>query len=140
MEQRYSAGAVSRPFWYVEFKKVMSLRGGGMSYEEIRTKVLEENLFDVAKEYRAKEIYGAVARRAKVLDQQGVALFCSSDMATMKLLEFIAIMQTDRLLAEFMHEVYREKVMVGDFELRDADFNTFFKCNAERDQRRTRQG
>ena len=53
MEQLYSASAVSRPFWYVEFKKVMSLLDRGMSYEEIRAKVLEENLFDVAKEYRA---------------------------------------------------------------------------------------
>lgn len=134
MGQLYSASAVSRPFWYVEFKKVMYLLACGMSYDEIRTKVLEENLFDVAKEYRAKEIYGAVARRARVLDEQGVALFCSSDMATMKLIEFIAIMQTDRLLAEFMHEVYREKVMVADLELRDADFNTFFKRKQDQDE------
>lgn len=134
MEQLYSASAVSRPFWYVEFKKVMSLLGRGMSYEEIRAKVLEENLFDVAKEYRAKEIYGAVARRAKALDGQGVALFCNSDMATMKLIALIAIMQTDRLLAEFMNEVYREKIMMGDFELRDADFNTFFKRKQDQDE------
>lgn len=43
MEQVYSASAVSRPFWYVEFKKVMSLLNRGMSYEEIRTKALEDN-------------------------------------------------------------------------------------------------
>lgn len=134
MERIYSAGAVSKPFWYVEFKKIMNLLNQGMSYEEIRTKVLEENLFDVAKEYRAKEIYGAVTRRARVLDEQGIALFCNSDMTTMKLMVLIAIMQTDRLLAEFMHEVYREKVMVGDFELRDADFNAFFKRKQDQDE------
>ena len=134
MEQIYSAGAVSRPFWYVEFKKVMNLLDKGNSYEDIRAKVLEENIFDVAKEYRAKEIYSAVVRRAKVLDSQGVSLFCASDMATMKLIEFITIMQTDRLLAEFMHEVYREKIIVGDLELRDADFNTFFKRKQDQDE------
>lgn len=134
MEQVYSASAVSRPFWYVEFKKVMNLLNSGLTYDQIRTKVLEDNIFDVAKEYRAKEIYGAVARRAKMLDDQGVALFCNSDMGTMKLIAFIAIMQTDRLLAEFMHEVYREKVMVGDLDLRDADFNTFFKRKQDQDE------
>lgn len=134
MEQVYSASAVSRPFWYVEFKKVMTLLNKGLSYEEIRTKVLEDNIFDVAKEYRAKEIYGAVARRTKTLDAQGIELFCNSDMGTMKLISFIAIMQTDRLLAEFMHEVYSEKVMVGDFDLRDADFNTFFKRKQDQDE------
>ena len=127
MEQVYSAGAVSRPFWYVEFKKVMNLLNQGLDYDEIRAKVLKDNIFDVAKEYRAKEIFSAVVRRTKVLDAEGIALFCNSDMATMKLMEFITIMQTDRLLAEFMHEVYREKIVVGDFDLRDADFNTFFK-------------
>lgn len=134
MEQIYSASAVSRPFWYVEFKKVMTLLNKGLSYEEIRTKVLEDNIFDVAKEYRAKEIYGAVARRAKMLDAQGIEMFCNSDMGTMKLIAFIAIMQTDRLLAEFMHEVYSEKVMVGDLDLRDADFNTFFKRKQDQDE------
>lgn len=134
MEQVYSASAVSRPFWYVEFKKVMNLLNNGLTYDQIRTKVLADNIFDVAKEYRAKEIYGAVARRAKMLDDQGVALFCNSDMGTMKLIAFIAIMQTDRLLAEFMHEVYQEKVMVGDLDLRDADFNTFFKRKQDQDE------
>lgn len=134
MEQVYSAGAVSRPFWYVEFKKVMNLLNQGLDYDEIRAKVLKDNIFDVAKEYRAKEIFSAVARRTKVLDAEGIALFCNSDMATMKLMEFITIMQTDRLLAEFMHEVYREKLVVGDFDLRDADFNTFFKRKQDQDE------
>lgn len=134
MDQIYSAGAVSRPFWYVEFKKVMNLLNQGYSYDDIRKKVLEDNIFDVAKEYRAKEIYNGVTRRTKVLDAKGIALFCNSDMATMKLIEFITIMQTDRLLAEFMHEVYREKVIVGDLELRDADFNTFFKRKQDQDE------
>lgn len=134
MEQVYSAGAVSRPFWYVEFKKVMNLLNQGLDYDEIRAKVLKDNIFDVAKEYRAKEIFSAVARRTKVLDAEGIALFCNSDMATMKLMEFITIMQTDRLLAEFMHEVYREKIVVGDFDLRDADFNTFFKRKQDQDE------
>ena len=134
MEQVYSAGAVSRPFWFVEFKKVANLLNRGLSLDEVREKVLSENLFDVAKEYRAKEILNGVFRRIKMLDSKGVALFCESDMATMKLIEFIAIMQTDRLLAEFMNEVYHEKIVVGDYDLRDADFNIYFKRKQDIDE------
>lgn len=134
MEQVYSAGAVSRPFWFVEFKKVAILLNQGLSLDEVREKVLSENLFDVAKEYRAKEILNGVFRRVKMLDSKGIELFCRSDMLTMKLIEFITIMQTDRLLAEFMNEVYCEKVLVGDYDLRDADFNTYFKKKQDVDE------
>lgn len=134
MELVYSAGAVSRPFWFVEFKKVANLLNHGLSWDEVREKALGENLFDVAKEYRAKEILNGVIRRIKMLDPKGIALFCDSDMATMKLIEFITIMQTDRLLAEFMNEVYREKIIVGDYDLRDADFNTYFKRKQDIDE------
>lgn len=134
MDHVYSAGAVSKPFWFVEFKKVANLLNQGLSLDEVREKVLIENLFDVAKEYRAKEILNGVSRRIKMLDSRGIALFCESDMATMKLIEFITIMQTDRLLAEFMNEVYREKIVVGDHDLRDADFNTYFKRKQDIDE------
>lgn len=69
-----------------------------------------------------------------MLDSKGVALFCESDISTMKLIEFITIMQTDRLLAEFMNEVYHEKIVVGDYDLRDADFNTYFKRKQDIDE------
>ena len=134
VEQGYGASAVSRPFWFVEFKKVMILLHQGLSYSDIRTKTLEDNLFDVSKEYRAKEMFNATSRRAKVLDAEGIALFCRSDLAGMKLLELVAILQTDRLLGEFIHEVYSEKVRVGDLELRDADFNSFFKRKQDQDE------
>ena len=134
MEQAYSAGAVSRPFWYVEFKKVVTLLYQGLTFDDIRMKVLDDNIFNISKEYRAKEIFNAVSRRAKVLDAEGIALFCRSDLAGMKLLELIAILQTDRLLGEFIHEVYSEKVRVGDLELRDADFNSFFKRKQDQDE------
>ena len=76
MEQVYSASAVSRPFWYVEFKKVMTLLNKGLSYEEIRAKVLEDNIFDVAKEYRAKEIYGAKKVSLGVFENNESAYHC----------------------------------------------------------------
>ena len=95
VEQGYGASAVSRPFWFVEFKKVMALLHQGLSYSDIRAKALEDNLFDISKEYRAKEMFNATSRRAKVLDAEGIALFCRSDLAGMKLLELVAILQTD---------------------------------------------
>ena len=53
----YSAGMVSKPFMFIEFKKIMMLLDRGLDYDEIKRVSLEENLFGVPKIYRAKEIY-----------------------------------------------------------------------------------
>lgn len=39
--QTYSAGAVSRPIWFLEFKKYIKLLEEGKNYEEIRELVMQ---------------------------------------------------------------------------------------------------
>ena len=40
----YSAGMVSKPFWFIEFKKVMTLLDKGVDYEEIKRMSIKEPL------------------------------------------------------------------------------------------------
>lgn len=123
----YSAGMVSKPFWFIEFKKVMTLLDKGVDYEEIKRIGLEENLFGVPKIYRAKEIYNTVSRRAKSLDRKTINLFCSTGLSSSKALALLAVMKTDRLFFEFMYEVYREKIILGDATLDESDINIYMK-------------
>ena len=123
----YSAGMVSRPFWFIEFKKVMTLLDKGVDYDEIKRISQEENLFGVPKIYRAKEIYNTVSRRAKSLDRRTINLFCSTDLSSSKALALLAVMKTDRLFFEFMYEVYREKIILGDATLDESDINIYMK-------------
>jgi len=126
-KSEYSAGMVSKPFWFLEFKKVIRLLHDGCSYDEIKEKSLNENLFSVSKAYRAKEIYSSVTRRAKVLDNDMIELFCSTDLASSKIIALISVVKTDRLFFEFLYEAYREKIILGIPELTDSDINIFFK-------------
>ena len=123
----YSAGMVSKPFWFIEFKKVMTLLDKGVDYDEIKRISLEENLFGVPKIYRAKEIYNTVSRRTKALGNELIKLFCSTDLSSSKFLAMLAVIKTDRLFFEFMYEVYREKIMFGVTTLEDRDINIFLK-------------
>ena len=109
VEETYSAGLISQSFWFVEMKKVIKLIDDGKSEEEIKKMCIDENLFGAAKEYRAKRIYGYIWNRAKRLDKTLIDLFCTSDLATQKVINLIAILRSDRLFFEFMFEVYREK-------------------------------
>ena len=123
----YSAGMVSKPFWFIEFKKVMTLLDKGVDYDEIKRISQEENLFGVPKIYRAKEIYNTVSRRAKSLDRKTINLFCSTGPSSSKALALLAVMKTDRLFFEFMYEVYREKIILGDATLDESDINIYMK-------------
>ena len=123
----YSAGLISQSFWFVEMKNVIKLIDDGKSDEDIKKMCIEENLFGAAKEYRAKRIYGYIWNRAKRLDKTLIDIFCTSDLATQKVINLIAILRSDRLFFEFMFEVYREKNILGIPIIEDADVNIFFK-------------
>ena len=61
------------------------------------------------------------------LDKTLIVLGCTSDLATQKVINLIAILRSDRLFFEFMFEVYREKNILGIPVIEDADINIFFK-------------
>lgn len=126
MNLEYSAGLMSQSFWFLEFKKAVRLRQEGLSYDEIKKKCVEENLFGAAKEYRALRMAGYIITRLKAMDDKLVELFCSSDLATQKLINLITVLRTDRLFFEFVYEVYREKVILGVECMEDTDVNVFF--------------
>lgn len=126
IEEKYSAGLISQSFWFVEMKKVIKLIDEGKSDEEIKNICINENLFGAAKEYRAKRIYGYIWNRAKKLDKALIDLFITSDLATQKIINLVAILRTDRLFFEFMFEVYREKNILGIPVIEESDVNIFF--------------
>lgn len=122
----YSAGLMTQSFWFLEFKKAVRLYREGMSLAEIKKKCVEENLFGTAREHRALRMSGYIVNRLKLMDKQLLELFCTSDLATQKLINLVTILRNDRLFFEFIYEVYREKVIMGVTELTEADVNIFF--------------
>lgn len=125
--KNYSAGLVSQSCCFIEFKEYLKLVRAGTDPEEIKNKIVKNNLFGAPNEYRAKEIYRHIKRRASSLDKDAVELFFSSDLATQKLINFICIMRSSRILFEFVNEVYREKIILGAEIIDKSDISIFFK-------------
>ena len=123
----YSAGIMSESSWFLEFKKMVQLKNDGVSEDDIKDMCLNQNLFGMLTANRVKRTYGYLARRVRTMDDSLVSIFCSSDLATQKLINFITVVRGDRLLFEFLNEVYREKHILGFDELSISDVNTFFR-------------
>lgn len=126
MPESYSAGLVSQSFWFLEFKKVAKLRREGCTYDEIKKRCVNENLFGAGKEYRALRMAGYLITRLKALDEECLELFANADLQTQKIINLIAVLKNDRLFFEFLYEVYREKIQLGADCIQDSDVKIFF--------------
>lgn len=123
----YSAGAVKHSFWFMEFRKVVSLRSEGKTWEEIKQLNEEENIFGAPTVLRATQIFNTVSARVKSLDDSFYPIFESCDLASQKLLALVAAMTYDVLFGELVYELVREKMIIGSNELADSDLRIFFK-------------
>ena len=133
-KKRYSASAVKVSFWFAEFRKVMQMLDRGYSMSEIRELNLRENIFSASTPLRAKQIFQTVSGRVLALDANISVLFLSSDLATQKLIALVAAMAYDELFFDFVYEVVREKMIMGNDQLTDSDIRVFFKEKQEQDE------
>ena len=133
IEQNYSAGIMSQSFWVNEFRQLLKLKRENCEPDEMKKKVIEENLFGAPNEYRAKRIYGYLINRVSVVEKEVSDLIFSSDLATQKLINLIAVLRGDRLFFEFLYEVYRDKIILGEKTLELSDGKIFFNHKETQD-------
>lgn len=122
----YSAGMVSQVFAFVEAKKLADLLGKGFSKDEAWEKVESENLFQLRNETRLRRTFNYVYTRLLALPDELLKLIPVLDIDNAKVLVLISIMKTDLLFFEFVYEIYRGKMMIGEKTIENRDMNDFF--------------
>lgn len=125
----YSAGIVSSLFWFIETRETAKLLQNN-SFEKIAKISVENNIYNQTAEDRMKREFNCIKRRLQALPECLVNEIVRADVASAKLIAFIGVMATDLLFFEFVYEVYRDKLRMGEDKLEDKDFNIFFKNKA----------
>lgn len=133
--KQYSAGAVKHSFWFMEFRKVVQLMSEGKTLDEIKKLNQEENIFGAPTVMRATQIFNTVSARIKMLDESFYPVFVTSEVSTQKLFNLVATMAYDTLFGEFVYEVIREKMIIGNDEFADSDIRVFFKNKQLQDEK-----
>ncbi|MDR0912203.1 MAG: DUF1819 family protein [Methanobrevibacter sp.] len=127
---KYSSGLTKKPFLYLETKKTAKYILSDFKREDIIKIAIEKNIYQVENENRSKVIGNACVSRLNSLPRIIIEDIINTDINTSKILVLIAIMKTDRLFFEFMHEIFRNKIILGDLTLNDKDLNIFFDDKA----------
>lgn len=123
---RYSAAMVSHSFWFTEFQAYVELLNTGLSEADIRVKAEEENYFKQKTAARTHDLLLILKKRLDTLDQDYFSLFVSLDINNQKLVNLVSIMNMNRLFSEFMYEVYRGELILGDARLHEYEIQEFF--------------
>ncbi|MCI6582542.1 MAG: DUF1819 family protein [Oscillospiraceae bacterium] len=123
----YSSGIVSEACWFIEFKEYLKMLRNGASEDEIKKEFTDNNFTGAPNEYRAQRNYGYLKKRVSSMDEKAIELFFNLDLKNQKLMNFICIMRSSRILFEFVNEKYREKIILGAEYLEPSDINIFFK-------------
>lgn len=119
----------------MEFRKVVSLRFEGKTWEEIKRLNEEENIFGAPTVLRATQIFNTVSARVKSLDDSFYPVFESCDLVSQKLFALVAAMTYDVLFGELVFELVREKMIIGSNELADSDLRIFFKDKQQQSEK-----
>lgn len=111
---KYTAAAVGEGFWYIEFDKILDYKKKGYQDQELRRLQEEENILNMRSKSMSNKAIGETIKRVNILPKGIINIYDDLSLNNKKLVNFIAIMMTDRLLFELVYEVYREKLRIGD--------------------------
>lgn len=131
---KYSAGIMSASFWLLETKATAEYILDGLSKSEIVELSLNENIYQVSSERRAKELANTTYRRLKDFPEELLQFFVNADVNSSKIIVLISILKNDKLFFEFMYEVFREHIILGNYTLNNSDFNIFFTNKAQQSE------
>jgi len=132
---KYSAGAVSKGFWFQEFKKYNNLLTEGFNDREIKKMQENENILLAPSEDYGKKMINEVSKRTKALPKDVYTMFTNLPVSDQKILNILGIMITDRLFFEYMYEVYREKIIIGNLKFDNSDIRIFLKNKSEQNEK-----
>ena len=115
-KREYSAGIVSKGFWFLEFKKFLEFLKDGKNENEIRKMQEKENIFSAPSKDYGKRIFSEINKRTKELSEDIKTLFFKVDVGTMKIINLLSVMQTDKLFFEYVYNSYRNEILLGTKE------------------------
>ena len=122
-ELQYTSTIRDFPLMFLEMKKTAILICEGKTANEILTLSVEENIYQLEKEKRRRSMPLKMTKRLATLSAPLIKALAESSTDEGKLIAFLALMKAERLVYEYMLDVYADKMNFD--EVSDLDFMQF---------------
>ena len=123
----YSAKLTAEPFLYNETKIIAQYLLDGISPEEFKRKNIEENLIKYKSPKSIVRVNSPIFRRLNVMDSEMLDEFVHTDIETSKYILLYTIMKTDRLVRDFIIEVYKDKLLMKKEYIEKFDIDNWYE-------------
>ena len=126
----YSAKLTGEPFLYNETKIIAEYLLNGVTPTELKRRNVEENLIHHQKIGSVKRANSPIFRRLSILNEELLDDFVHSDIENSKYILLYAIMKTDKLVRDFVVEVYKDKLFMRKEYIERFDIDNWYeeKC------------
>ena len=126
----YSTKLTAEPFLYIETKIIGRYLLDGENKQKLKKRNVEENLIKHKKTGSIKRVNSPIFRRLDVMDKEMLEEFVYSDIETSKYILLYTIMKTDRLVRDFIIEVYKDKLYMKKEYIEKFDIDNWYeeKC------------
>jgi hypothetical protein len=125
--KKYSGGFTAEHLYRNEMKIIVHLQLQGLSKEEIKKKVFEENLLHCRSEAAIKDLFPRVYRRAEVLDQQLKFFLIHGARSDQNALLLYAFLKRFTFPRDFVLEVIHYNMKKFKSTVTEGNIRTFFE-------------
>lgn len=121
-------------FYFVELKRASKYVLEYPEIENYKESFRNEDILDCKSESNFNKKYQTINKRIKYLTFNLKESLNEVDVVTGKFINLYTILCSERIIAEFMDEVIKEKYRLFDYYVKDLDFEKFMELKADQSE------
>jgi hypothetical protein len=122
---KYTSSIKDMPLMFLEMKRTAILLTEGKTGNDIVVLSMDKNVYQLEKPKRRRDVPLRMVKRLSGIGPVLIERLAHGRDDEGKLIAFFVLMKADRLLFEYMREVYSNKYLMGYNEITDRDFSDF---------------
>ncbi len=124
---KFTANLTGEPFLFNETRSLANSLVSGEDINSLKKRNLAENLIMHKKSGSLKRVTTPIFRRLSVMSPTAVKLLSTEDLESAKLILLVSIAKTDRLVGDFLNDVYAEKIALKASKITKSDIERYFE-------------
>lgn len=123
----YKTTLTAEPFLYNETKIIGKLLLEGEEPSILKKRNVKENIIHYKRPKSIIRVNSAIFKRLGTLNDKQLAFFVNEDLQQSKYILVYAIMKTDKIVNDFIREVYYNKLLIDDVEIKQYEVEKWFQ-------------
>lgn len=129
--EEYSASLTAEPFLFNETKIIGKYLLEGIDEKKLRKDNIEKNLIQYKQTSSISRVNKPIFKRLGVFTKKQLYYFENSDLDQSKILLVYAIMKTDRLVKEFIREIYYDKLLLNYNKIENYEIEKWYEIKIQ---------